>query len=200
MHITDILAHMGGLQSMASELGISEHQAARGAEALAPAILGGGGLLDAVLSPQPTDVGRGNDVLGQIFGSKDVSRAVAQNAAAQSGLHAGVLRKMLPLLAMLVTGYLSRQGGAAAPSPAAAPGGGLGDLLGGLLGGSRPRRRPGPRLDAGPRRRRQSAGRHPASRRRHARLAVERETGRRHASVRSGPNVSRCRARAAARR
>src|SRR5512139_3073580 len=104
MQITDILAQMGGLQSMAKELGISEAQAASGAAALAPAILGGfkkqaqaqpggleglggllgqlggGGLLDNVLSPEPTNVGLGNDVLGQIFGSKDVSRTVAQSA------------------------------------------------------------------------------------------------------------------------
>ena len=41
MQITDILAQMGGLQSMARELGVSESQAANGAEALIPAILGG---------------------------------------------------------------------------------------------------------------------------------------------------------------
>ncbi len=39
--------------------------------------LGGGGLLDSVLGSQPTPVEQGNDVLGQIFGSKDVSRTVA---------------------------------------------------------------------------------------------------------------------------
>lgn len=68
---------------MARELGISESQAAIGAEALIPAILGGfkkqaqaqpsgleglgsllgqlggGSLLDSVLSPEATDVGRG---------------------------------------------------------------------------------------------------------------------------------------------
>ncbi|WP_127996045.1 DUF937 domain-containing protein [Piscinibacter defluvii] len=158
MQITDILGQMGGLRSVARELGIDEAQAARGAEALLPAILGGfkkqaqapavgleglGGLLgqlggaglaDEVLAPQPTDLGRGNDVLGQIFGSKDVSRTVAGNAAAQTGLDAGVLKQMLPMLAMLVAGVMARQGGAAAPQ-AGGPGGGLGDLLGGLLGG-----------------------------------------------------------------
>ena len=41
MQITDILAQMGGLQSMSRELGVSEEQAASGAEALIPAILGG---------------------------------------------------------------------------------------------------------------------------------------------------------------
>jgi hypothetical protein len=159
MQITDILAQTGGLQSMARELGVSENQAASGAEALIPAILGGfkkqaqsqpagveglgdllgqlggGGLMDDVLSPQPTPVDRGNDVLGQIFGSKDVSRTVAQNAASQSGLEPSLLKKMLPMVAMLVAGYMAKQrstGSAAQPSPA---GGGLGDMLGSLLGG-----------------------------------------------------------------
>jgi hypothetical protein len=159
MEITGILAQMGGLQSIARELGISETQAASGAEALAPAILGGfkkqaqtqpaglaglggllgklggGGLLDEVLAPRPTDVSRGNDVLGQIFGGKDVSRAVAQNAAGQSGLDPAVLKKMLPLLAMLVAGFMAKQGGAAGAAPAAPTSSGLGGLLGGLFGG-----------------------------------------------------------------
>lgn len=158
MQITDILAQLGGLQSIARELGVSEAQAASGAAALVPAILGGfkkqaqsqpsgldglgsllgqlggGGLLDQVLAPQPTDVDRGNNVLGQIFGSKDVSRAVAQNAASQSGLDPALLKKMLPILAMVVTGFLAKQQGGAAARPSSA-GGGLGDLLGNVLGG-----------------------------------------------------------------
>jgi hypothetical protein len=157
MPFTDILAQTGGLQSMARELGISEAQAASGAAALLPAILGGfkkqtqaqptgleglggllgqlggGGLLDDVLAPQPTDVRRGNDVLGQIFGSQNVSRAVAQDAAAQSGLAPALLKKMLPLLAMLVAGYLVKQPGADAerqpfPAQPSSAGGGLGGL------------------------------------------------------------------------
>jgi hypothetical protein len=51
-----------------------------------------------------------------------------------------LLRKMLPVVAMLVGGYLSRQGGGAAQSAGPAgglSGGGLGDLLGGLLGGQK---------------------------------------------------------------
>lgn len=155
MQLTDMLAQMGGLQSVARQLGVSEGQVAQGAEALLPAILGGfqkqaqgqgagqgmglgglGGLLEQVLSPQATDVGPGNEVLGQIFGSKDVSRTVAQQAAQQTGLDASLLKQMLPLLAMLVGGYLSRQGGGAPATGApAGAGGGLGDLLGGLMGG-----------------------------------------------------------------
>ena len=159
MQMTDILAQMGGLQSMARELGIDESQAASGVAALAPAILGGfkkqaqsqpsgldglggllgklggGELLDQVLAPKPTDVSGGNDVLGQIFGSKDVSRTVAQNAASQSGLDPALLKKMLPMLAMLVTGYMAKQQAAGAEAQLASSGGGLGGLLGGLLGG-----------------------------------------------------------------
>lgn len=158
MQITDILAQTGGLQSMARELGVSETEAASGAEALVPAILGGfkkqalaqptgfeglgdllgqlggGGLLDNVLAPQATDVTQGNNVLGRIFGSKDVSRAVAQNAASQSGLDPSLLKKMLPMLAMLVTGYLAKRQGAGAAEQSSATSG-LGGLLGGLLGG-----------------------------------------------------------------
>jgi hypothetical protein len=159
MQITDILAQMGGLRSIAQELGVSESQAASGAAALAPAILGGfkkhaqahpagleglgglleqlggGSLLDNVLASHPTDVSRGNGVLGQIFGSKDVSRAVAQSAASQSGLDSALLKKMLPMVAMLVTGYMAKHGGAAAAPQPSSAGGGLGGLLGGLLGG-----------------------------------------------------------------
>lgn len=163
MNLTDILAQAGGLQSVARDLGLSEDQAAAGAEALLPAILGGmkkqaqaqpagleglggllgqlggGGLLDQVLSPQRTDPSQGNEVLGQIFGSKDVSRAVADNAAAQSGLDSGVLRKMLPLLAMLVTGFMAKQAGGGGQAPEGGGLGGLGGLigsLGGMLGGA----------------------------------------------------------------
>ena len=41
MQMLDILGEMGGIQSVARELGISEGQAASGAAALLPALLGG---------------------------------------------------------------------------------------------------------------------------------------------------------------
>lgn len=164
MQITDLLAQTGALRSVARDLGISEGQMVQGAEALLPSLLGGfkrqaqaqpagpgglgellrqlggGGLLDQVLQPQPTNPNAGNDVLGQIFGSKEVSRTVAQDAATRSGLDPALLRKMLPLLAMAVAGFMSRQNGGA---PAASPSGaGLGDLLGDLLGGANGGTRP----------------------------------------------------------
>ena len=99
--------------------------------------LGGGSLLSNVLAPAPTDVSRGNEVLGTIFGDKDTSRAVAADAAQKSGIPADLLKKMLPLVAMLAAGYLSkRMGQSHAPAGTGQaqpePGGGL---LGSLLGG-----------------------------------------------------------------
>jgi len=157
VQVLDILGEMGAIQSVARELGISEPQAVSGAAALLPALLGGfksqalaqpsgleglagmlgslggGGLLDDVLSPRPTNVSRGNDILGQIFGPPDVSHAVAQHAATQTGLDPSLLRKMLPMLAMLVAGFMAKQDNAAPTTQAG--GGGNGDLLGGMLGG-----------------------------------------------------------------
>ena len=83
--------------------------------------LGGGQLVDNVVGDEPTQVDKGNQILGQIFGSKDGSRAVAASAAAQSGVEPSLLKKMLPILAMLAAGYVMKRAG---------EGGGLGDLLG----------------------------------------------------------------------
>lgn len=167
MQIMEILNQMGGLQSVAKELGVSESQVTAGAAALMPALLGGfkkqaqaqptgldglagmlgglggGGLLDEVLSPQPTNVGRGNDVLGQVFGSPEVSRTVAQNASTTSGIDPALLRKMLPMLAMLVAGFMSKQSMGQPAAPADSGLGGLGGLLGGLLGQGGTARAPG---------------------------------------------------------
>ena len=129
------------LGGFAKQQGGAQSGAAGGGDALGGlggliGMLGGsgaaGGLLESVLGPQPTPVQQGNDILGQIFGSKDVSRQVAATAESQTGVSSELLKKMLPILAMLVMGYLAKgQGGAAAPSS----GGGLGDLVGAVLGG-----------------------------------------------------------------
>lgn len=152
MDMMSILKQSGAIGSIAQQLGVNEQVAQMGAEALLPSILGGfkktaqaqptgleglggllgqlggGGLFDSVVSPEPTPVEQGNDVLGQIFGSKDVSRTVAGHAAEQTGIDSGMLKKMLPILAMLVAGYMAKQAGGG-------EGGGLGGLLGSVLGG-----------------------------------------------------------------
>ncbi len=157
MDMISILKQSGAIGSIAQQLGVNEQMAQIGAEALLPAILGGfkktaqaqptgleglggilgqlggGGLFDSVLSPEPTPIEQGNNVLGQIFGSKDVSRSVAGHAAEQTGLDSSLLKKMLPLLAMLVAGYLARQ--SSGEQGGGEQGGGLGGLIGGMLGG-----------------------------------------------------------------
>ena len=163
MGITDILHQTGGLQSMARELGISENEVQSGAEALGPQVLsgfqqhtqhpegmnrmggllsqlGGGGLLDNVVSQQPTDLGAGNSLLSHLFGSKDVSRNIAQTASQQSGVNPSILKRMLPMLAMLVAGHMARQGGglgSALGGLTGGLGGGLGGIAGSMLGGKR---------------------------------------------------------------
>ncbi len=154
MDIASILKQTGAIGQVAQQLGVNESVAEAGAAALLPAILGGfkkttqaqpggleglggllgslggGGLFDSVVAPEPTPVEKGNDVLGQIFGSKDVSRTVAGHAAEQTGIDPSLLKKMLPILAMLVAGYMAKQS-----SGGEGDGGGLGGLIGGMLGG-----------------------------------------------------------------
>lgn len=150
MDIQAMLNESGAVPAIARELGIDATMATSGAQALLPAILGGfgkqgdaaggldslagvigglggGGLLDAVTGSEPTPVNPGNEILGQIFGSKDTSRAVADHASTQTGISPDLLKKMLPILAMVAAGYMARQGGSA--------GGGLGGILGQVLGG-----------------------------------------------------------------
>ena len=75
---------------------------------------------------------QGNDILGQIFGSKDVSRGVANELSATSGIGASILKKMLPIIASIVMAQVAKQMG----SRGGSSGGGLGDILGDILGGS----------------------------------------------------------------
>jgi hypothetical protein len=149
---TEQLLPPGGLDAIASQLGVPREQAQQGAQALLPATLGamgdkaggvgapdagpleselsslgGAGLADNVIGPEPTDIDKGNQLLGGIFGSKDVSREVAGHAAQQTGLDPALLKKMLPILAMPAAGYLAKRG--------RQQGGGLGGVLGSVLGG-----------------------------------------------------------------
>jgi len=158
-NLLDMLRRSGGIEAVSKQLGLAPGVAAQGVEALLPLVggfakrgeaagggeaglgalvgvlggLGGGALAANVLGPDETDPGRGNAVLGEVFGSKEVSRSVAADAAARTGIDAQVLKRMLPLLAMLVGGYLSaRAGGSGAQGSGGL--GGLGSLLGSVLG------------------------------------------------------------------
>jgi len=161
MDLMNALAQAGGVDAISRELGVDQATARSGLSALLPAVadgmrgqaaaspqgfgglgsilagLGGGGLLSNVLAPEPTNIDDGNQVLGQIFGNKDNSRAVAADAAQKSGVSPDLLKKMLPIVAMLVAGYLAKQHSGAGSAPGTAPsqdGGILGQILGGLGG------------------------------------------------------------------
>ncbi|MHA7819077.1 MAG: DUF937 domain-containing protein [Erythrobacter sp.] len=95
----------------------------------------GGGLLDAVLGSSPTPTAPGNDILGNIFGSKDVSRSVAGEVAGATGLDEGLLKKMLPILAMAVAGYMAKQATGNQAAPSAGGSNPLGGILGSIVGG-----------------------------------------------------------------
>ena len=51
---------------------------------------------------------QGNDILSQMFGSKDVSKAVADQAAAMTGMGNEMFRQMLPIVASMIQMAVSR--------------------------------------------------------------------------------------------
>lgn len=78
----------------------------------------------------PDTVKDGNDILGHIFGEKKVSREVANRVAQQSGLSSVLLKKLLPVLASLAMGALSKTvAGTGSPTTRSNTGGLLTSLL-----------------------------------------------------------------------
>jgi hypothetical protein len=86
----------------------------------------------------------GNAILGELFGSKDLSRAVAAQAAQATGLSQAVLKQLLPVLAPILLGGLFKMmtsGGGNNP---------LGRMFEEMLGGGRAQQRqPMPDMGAG---------------------------------------------------
>lgn len=64
----------------------------------------------------------GNHILGHILGSKDASRALASQVEQDTGISSGILKKMLPMVATMAMGALSKQ--------SQSSGGALSQLLG----------------------------------------------------------------------
>lgn len=155
--IQEILGAQGGgvVKQLGQQLGLDNAQVEKALTNLIPAIAGGvkktaqspssldallktlqqnKGLETAVQRPEvlanETSQQAGNDILGEIFGSKDVSRTVASQTAQSTGIDLSALKKMLPLIAGLVMSSLNQKGQASS--------GGLGELLGGLAQSSTP--------------------------------------------------------------
>lgn len=103
-----------------------------GAASLARALEGhAGDVIDGV-DVNEIDTDDGSKIVHHVFG--DNEGAVVQRLSGSSGLDAGLLQKLLPMLAPLVMGFLAKNAGGQS-AQASGGGGGLGNLLGGLLGG-----------------------------------------------------------------
>ena len=122
-----------GMELLAKQFNLSQQQAQLAVEALLPAFSQGlkrntadpydlGGFLSAMASGQHAKyfedasrafsqqgVEEGNGILGHLFGSKDLSRAVAAQAAQATGIGQQVLQQMLPVIASMIMGGLFKQ-------------------------------------------------------------------------------------------
>tara|TARA_R110002095_G_scaffold168076_1_gene145834 strand:+ start:751 stop:1305 length:555 start_codon:yes stop_codon:yes gene_type:complete len=141
-----ILEAKGGnvTNQLGNQFGLSDSQTSSALAQLIPALAGGvkknvkQGGLDSLVTALNTGnhsqyldnpsqlenastVSEGNAILGHLLGSKDVSRQVAAHASQNTGIDSSILKKMLPIVATMVMGGMSKQSGS---------GGVLGSLLG----------------------------------------------------------------------
>ena len=189
MNLNDIIqAAQGGqgVSNLASQFGLTPEQTQAAVQAMIPAFSTGlqntaqnpaglGGLLSQLTSgahqgsfTDPNQagaaVGVGGNVLGQIFGSPQVTSQVGQQASQMSGVSPQVIQQMMPIVASMLMGGLFHsmnsqgmggilgqlasaatapgglassfgQGAAAPPAGGGMFGGMLGNVLGGLFGG-----------------------------------------------------------------
>ena len=172
MNILDSIMNAGNgaaVRQIGAQVGLDDAQTASALSALVPALsvglrqqlqtqdglsglvgaLSGGNHQRYIENPavlgEPETVADGNGILGHVLGSKDVSREVATRAAAQTGLGPEVMKRMLPLVATLVMGAMSRQAGTGGGA-ALAGAGGAGGLLA-MLGGALDQNRDGSAFD-----------------------------------------------------
>ncbi len=166
MNLTNLLMTPQNIDQLARQFEISNDQAAEAMSALLPAF-SQGLKRNAQTGPQAanfiqalatgrharyadnpaeaaTHKGRdeGNAILGHLFRTPDVSRAVASHAASSTSLGSSLLKKMLPVIATMVMGAIfkgatgGRGGGSLGRTLGGAVGGGLlGTILEGLVAG-----------------------------------------------------------------
>ena len=140
------------VEQMARQFGLSQKQAQAAMEALMPAFSQGlkrnaadpygvGSFLSALSTGrharyfedmqkafQPAGIEEGNGILGHLFGSKELSRAVAKQAEQATGIGQDILKQMLPALASMIMGGLYKQ--STEPQRAQASGANpLGDII-----------------------------------------------------------------------
>lgn len=142
------------MRAFAGQFGMSEEQVNRAMEALMPAFATG--LKRSTASPQgigefmqaltmghyadyfnnlaaaftPQGIEEGNAMLGRIFGSKDVSRAIANQAAMATGIAQEIYKQMMPAVASILMGGLFNQ---AATAPKSGSGNPVADMFGQMM-------------------------------------------------------------------
>ena len=150
------------MELMARQYGLTQQQVQLATEALLPAFSQGlkrnasdpygvGGFIQAMASGNharyfdnanhalsPDGMAEGNGILGHLFGSKDLSRAVAAHAAQSTGIAQSILQQMLPALASMIMGGLFKQ--STGQMPGQSGGNVIGDIIeqmmrGGMGGG-----------------------------------------------------------------
>jgi hypothetical protein len=158
-----------GLDLLARQFNLSREQAELALEALLPAFSQGfkrnvsdpygiAAFMNALASNRhgqyfdqassafsPQGLAAGNDILDQLFGSKEMSRAIAGQAAQATGIGQDTLKQMLPAIAAMLMGGLFKQSTGQMPGARQAAGFGsnpLGEIIeemmkqgGGLAGG-----------------------------------------------------------------
>jgi len=180
MNMLDMMRAAQGGQAMANlgqQFGLDDAQAEQAVRALLPALSSGlkrntgqgdgvasllqalkdgrheGYYDDPAMIAAGSAVSEGNGILGHILGSKDVSRAAAERASASTGIGSEILKQMLPIIASMVMGALTKRtrqpdfgdilgsvlggGGSRSGGSGGMLGGILGKVLSGALGGGR---------------------------------------------------------------
>ncbi len=136
MNLLNLVLENGGdaiISQMARKVGLPESQASQVLSMLMPAL--GQGLKRNLNDPsqlgnlvntlsqgkarevldkpealaQDDTIQEGNSILGQLFGSKDVSRAVASQVAEKAGTDPSIIKQLLPMVATVAMGALSKE-------------------------------------------------------------------------------------------
>jgi hypothetical protein len=121
------------VETMARQFGLAQEQATRAVAALMPAFSEGfkrnaanpydlAAFMQALTSGEhakyfedmgkaftPQGMAEGNGILGHLFGSKEVSRAIAAQAAQMTGIGQEIYKQMLPVMASTLMGGLFKQ-------------------------------------------------------------------------------------------
>ena len=148
------------VDQIAARLGVDEPTAQAGIMAALPSLLAGmdanakdpagaAALADALRKKDASlatrgvdvaavDVADGEKIVHNVFGG-NTDQVVATLGAAPGAQDAGLMKKLLPMLAPIVMAWVAKKflGGDKATAGGSPTAGGLGDLLGGLLGGGK---------------------------------------------------------------